>query len=789
MSFPNLISGGAECGPVNPTTGLVKHLVQDKSLQKDRFLRDPTGEGSSRGVFRTRRKIPLEENQIPDQYFNNQTQIDEAFHFDQMGKELNAMQHEVTTINTSDWANEFLKQANTNQPPTLHNHEQEYFEEIYSQGATAPTQVDWAQEFSQITLQSHLNSENQELLPEEEAAFERAFDEANKELDEQSKFNIDEGTSWAAEFEKEQEAEMSTDESKTKLAISAGKLVETIEGETNPKFKNSVFLNFMKKLRDQELSVEGNKIVEQKTAVAMPKNGWVSEFEAQQQQNLNWANEFKFQTANSNVFKEPSKAISDRETNLQKERKRFDEEFERQWNQNSTRQRILRSKGLIDWTSEFQQTEQNSLMSDKLEMNNSNEEYERKWNEYAKRENFLPLSNLINLRAEAEKMESEERKTKNDSTKNIVDSSNLVEENFNDFNVAKLTQESGDIGWDELQSDWDRYTPHYAGYQYSDEYKNYKFQSKNPYLPTPDHILKQSVRHGSLKESILALEATVQLKPLDANAWHLLGIRQQENEQDIRAIAALRKAVSLNPKLSDGWMALAVSYTNQNMRSEIYNSLESWLRNHDKYAQIYERERGKGPVLNQHKLITDSFLQAAISNPQYIDAEVQIGLGVLFYVSEEYDKAIDCLLAALSVRPNDYLIWNKLGATYANSHRPEKSMDAYFNALEIKPTFIRARYNLAVSCLNLGQIREATEHLLVSLALQDLDIELEYDELSHEAENGGVSSADRPLRDPTIMSSNIWDTLKMCCVSMHRQDLVAKCDQRDLKAFRQHFDF
>ncbi|CAG8444961.1 8511_t:CDS:2 [Ambispora leptoticha] len=780
MSFLHLISGGAECNPVNPTTGLVRHLTHDQSLQKDRFLQDSSSEGSSRGVFRTRRKIPLEENQIPDQFFDNKTQIDEVFHFDQMGKELNAIQHGVTTINTSDWTNEFLKQANTSQPPNSYSHEQEYFEKVYSQNAIAPTPVNWAQEFSQITRQSQLSNENQELLPEEEAAFEKAFDEAKKGLDERSEFIIDEGTSWATEFEKEQEA----NDSKIKLAITAGKLVETVEGETNPKFKNSVFLNFMKKLRDQELSIEGNKVVEQKTAATIPKNGWISEFEAQQNQhqNLSWANEFEFQMTNNNAFKEPSKASTDLEVKLRKERERFDEEFERKWNQNSARQQALKTKGLIDYAPEFQQSEQNS--SDDLEINNYNEELERQWNEYAIRENFLPISKLIKFRAEAEKLEAEERKS--DATKNMIDSSNLAEDSYEyDNNATEITQESGDINWDELQSDWDRYIPHHAGYQDSDENKNYKFQPNNPYLSTPDHILKQSVQHGNLKESILALEATVRLDPLNADAWHLLGIRQQENELDEHAIAALRKAVSLNPKLSDGWMALAVSYTNRNIRPEIYNALESWLRNHDKYAQIYEREcaKGSGSGSNHHKLITDSFLQAASSNPQYIDAEVQIGLGILFHVSEEYDKTIDCFLAALSVRPNDYLLWNRLGATYTISRQPEKSMKAYFNALEIKPTFIRARYNLAVSCLNLGQIHEAAEHLLASLALQDLDIDLEYDEVV------GVGSAGGPLLIPTVMSSDIWHTLKMCCAAMNRQDLVEKCDQRDLKAFRQHFDF
>lgn len=48
------------------------------------------------------------------------------------------------------------------------------------------------------------------------------------------------------------------------------------------------------------------------------------------------------------------------------------------------------------------------------------------------------------------------------------------------------------------------------------------------------------------------------------------------------------------------------------------------------------------------------------------------------------------------------MLWNKLGATLANSSMSEKAVEAYRKALELLPGFTRSRYNLGVSCINLG---------------------------------------------------------------------------------------
>ena len=80
-----------------------------------------------------------------------------------------------------------------------------------------------------------------------------------------------------------------------------------------------------------------------------------------------------------------------------------------------------------------------------------------------------------------------------------------------------------------------------------------------------------------------------------------------------------------------------------------------WLNAHVPDANISEEawKSLQNSSWHSQEQVTEAFLKVAREqfNRGEVDPDVQIGLGVLFYTSSDYDRAKDCFEAALSIRP------------------------------------------------------------------------------------------------------------------------------------------
>ncbi|KAG8831099.1 hypothetical protein FRC17_003664 [Serendipita sp. 399] len=257
--------------------------------------------------------------------------------------------------------------------------------------------------------------------------------------------------------------------------------------------------------------------------------------------------------------------------------------------------------------------------------------------------------------------------------------------------------------WEQLQESWDSWEVTATGIKHTTA-PHYGFQTNNPYVFDQRHASSDWLNAEGMDLSVLEREAAVLSDPSNAMAWYHLGVKQQANERELKAIQALRKALELDPSLLPAWMELAVSYTNDGNRNEAYNAIREWIDHNPKYTQAVAQWKARRSPLSTPIAgeLIDCLVTMARSAPdEELDADVQIALGVLFNTTEEYAKAKDCFLAALDVRPDDYSLYNRVGATIANHGQPQDAIEYYHRALAINPSYIRARFNLGISCMSL----------------------------------------------------------------------------------------
>lgn len=262
----------------------------------------------------------------------------------------------------------------------------------------------------------------------------------------------------------------------------------------------------------------------------------------------------------------------------------------------------------------------------------------------------------------------------------------------------------------------------------------YVFETNNKYLDpsnSTSSLLSDAKalleQNGSLSEASLLLEAAIQKGDLGDGgyeAWILLGETKNMDEHEEAGMRALTEGVKraeaagasgagmmvrcfhyLRPEfhLIQCLKSLAISFTNESMDRASHVMLLRWLRARFPDLSVSEdtvKSMSTHSSWDTHTKITDLYLNLARQQHSQgiVDSDVQIGLGVLYYTNGEYTLAKDCFESALSQRPGDYLLWNRLGSSLSNGNKPEEALGAYREALQLRPTYTRAIYNVGVAC-------------------------------------------------------------------------------------------
>jgi peroxin-5 len=272
---------------------------------------------------------------------------------------------------------------------------------------------------------------------------------------------------------------------------------------------------------------------------------------------------------------------------------------------------------------------------------------------------------------------------------------------------------------------------------------------------------------GNIVEAIRCFEGHLQgTNADDARAWRMLGRCHAESDQDREAILCLEEAVDRDPYATDALLALAVSHVNELNHAKALEALQGWITHNTAYAgmeltdDVYgaaAAPTAMGGDVAAFDQVQRLLLRALEVDPTHT-ADILQTLGVVYNVSRDYEAAAHAFRRALEERPNDYQLWNKLGATLANSNQSDQALPAYNKALELRPRYARAWLNMAISYSNLRNYDEAARCYLQTLSL-----------------------------NPS--ATHCWSYLRIALSCSERWDLIPLAASQDLEAFAEHYDF
>jgi peroxin-5 len=164
-------------------------------------------------------------------------------------------------------------------------------------------------------------------------------------------------------------------------------------------------------------------------------------------------------------------------------------------------------------------------------------------------------------------------------------------------------------------------------------------------------------RLGQINEAVLAFEAQLQKSPDHDECWRMLGACHAENDEDKRAIECLRNALDCDPYNLDALLALGTSYVNEVDSVKALETLRSWVQHNPRFQglKIEADEYSDGSLM-------DEVMQLMLAVSQWApdDVDVLVVIGVLYNVSLDFESAAASFRKAISLRPDDYSLYNKV---------------------------------------------------------------------------------------------------------------------------------
>jgi peroxin-5 len=176
------------------------------------------------------------------------------------------------------------------------------------------------------------------------------------------------------------------------------------------------------------------------------------------------------------------------------------------------------------------------------------------------------------------------------------------------------------------------------------------------------------------QQSVTALMKSLEVEPGCLYALLQVGVGCTNILDEIHSLMYLHKWLQLNPAYAK--FAGPELITLDRLNRDDYTSTE---------------------ILAINKLVLEKFEAARQAGAGETDPEFCMAMGVVAFMAREYKLAVDLMNRTVELDPHSYSAWNKLGACLAQLNETEMARMSYKKALDLKPNYVRPWVNLGLS--------------------------------------------------------------------------------------------
>jgi tetratricopeptide (TPR) repeat protein len=197
---------------------------------------------------------------------------------------------------------------------------------------------------------------------------------------------------------------------------------------------------------------------------------------------------------------------------------------------------------------------------------------------------------------------------------------------------------------------------------------------------------------GSFAQAEFAFRQVLDVEPLNADAWCLLGVAQRAQLQAAAAIASLQEALRIRPDFVEARINLGNVFAGTQRWAEAIPHYRQALKlkpDHvGGHTNLGIAQRGEGEL----QLAVASFRRALRLNPRHVPAHVNLADALL--AMGRAQEALDSCQTALRLQTDfPQALMNK-GLALSKLGRTEEALDCLRRAVEIQPDYLAARINL-----------------------------------------------------------------------------------------------